>query len=140
LPYDGANAAWTRQDVRRAPETPVTYRFEGSTLYLIHGGAEYEVSLKDPGPDSVRVVVGGVDRLCRVRFAEDADASAGDDGAAEVPGTVVAIAVAAGDRVKAGQVLATMEAMKMEHQVKAGRDEVMGSVDCAVGQFVDAHQ
>jgi propionyl-CoA carboxylase alpha chain len=164
LPYDGANAAWTRQDVRRAPETPVTYRFEGSTLYLIHGGAEYEVSLKDPGPDSVRVVVGGVDRLCRVRvaedtvvwvddsdgghsawkptprFAEDADASAGDDGAAEVPGTVVAIAVAAGDRVKAGQVLVTMEAMKMEHQVKAGRDGVVGSVDCAVGQFVDAHQ
>jgi 3-methylcrotonyl-CoA carboxylase alpha subunit len=164
LPYDGANAAWTRQDVRRAPETPVTYRFEGSTLYVIHGGAEYEVSLKDLGPDSVRVAVDGVDRLCRVRvaedtvvwvddsdgghsawkptprFAEDADVSAADDGAAEVPGTVVAIAVAAGDRVEAGQVLVTMEAMKMEHQVKAGRDGVVGSVDCAVGQFVDAHQ
>ncbi|MEY9904144.1 propionyl-CoA carboxylase alpha chain [Catenulispora sp. MAP12-49] len=164
LPYDGANAAWTRQDVRRAPETPVTYRLDGSSLYLIHGGAEYEVSLKDLGPDSARVAVDGVDRLCRVRvaddtvvwvddsdgghsawkptprFPDDADAFATDDGAAEVPGTVVAVAVAAGDRVKAGQVLVTMEAMKMEHQVKAGRDGVVGSVDCAVGQFVDAHQ
>ncbi|ACU69119.1 Carbamoyl-phosphate synthase L chain ATP- binding [Catenulispora acidiphila DSM 44928] len=164
LPYDGANAAWTRQDVRRAPETPITYRFDSSTLYLIHGGAEYEVSLRDLGPDSVRVAVDGVDRLCRVRvaedtvvwvddsdgghsawkptprFPEDADAFAADDGAAEVPGTVVAISVAAGDRVKAGQVLVSMEAMKMEHQVKAGRDGVVGSVDCAVGQFVDAHQ
>ena len=110
------------------------------------------------------MTVDGVDRRCRVRVADDtvvwvddsdgghsawkptprfpadADASAGDDGAADVPGTVVAIAVAAGDRVTAGQVLVTMEAMKMEHQVKAGRDGVVGSVDCAVGQFVDAHQ
>jgi len=174
LPYDGANAAWTRQDVRRAPETPVTYRFDGSTLYLIHGGAEYEVSLRDLGPDSVRVAVDGVERRCRVRvadgaatgsgsgsetvvwvddsdgghsawkptprFGDDADVTAGADGAAEVPGTVVAVAVAAGDRVTAGQVLVTMEAMKMEHQVKAGRDGVVASVDCAVGQFVDAHQ
>jgi acetyl/propionyl-CoA carboxylase alpha subunit len=164
LPYDGANAAWTRQDVRRAPETPVTYRLDPSTLYLIHGGAEYEVSLRDLGPDSVRVSVDGVERLCRVRvaddtvvwvddsdgghsawkptprFPDDADAAAGSDGAAEVPGTVVSIAVAAGDPVKAGQVLLTMEAMKMEHQVKAGRDGVVASVDCAVGQFVDAHQ
>ena len=164
LPYDGANAAWTRQDVRRAPETPVTYRFDGSTLYLIHGGAEYEVFLSGLGESAVRVTVDGVSRHCRVRvaddtvvwvddsagghsawkptprFPDDADPAAGDDGAAEVPGTVVAIAVAAGDRVKAGQVLLTMEAMKMEHQVKAGRDGVVASVDCAVGQFVDAHQ
>ena len=71
LPYDGANAAWTRQDVRRAPETSVTYRLDGASLYLIHGGAEYEVSLKDLGPDSARVAVDGVDRLCRVRVADD---------------------------------------------------------------------
>jgi biotin carboxyl carrier protein len=112
----------------------------------------------------VRVLVDGVERRCRVRvaddsvvwiddsdeghsawkptprFAEDAGAASGGDGAAEVPGTVVAIAVAPGDRVTAGQVLVTMEAMKMEHQVKAGRDGVVGSVACTVGQFVDAHQ
>ncbi|NUP51073.1 MAG: biotin/lipoyl-binding protein [Catenulispora sp.] len=164
LPYDGANAAWTRQDVRRAPETPVTYRFDGSTLHLIHGGAEYEVSLSEIGQTSVRVTVDGVGLRCRVRvgddtvvwvddsdgghsawkptprFPEDDDTMSGGDGAAEVPGTVVAVAVTAGDRVKAGQVLLTMEAMKMEHQVKAGRDGVVASVDCAVGQFVDAHQ
>ena len=164
LPYDGANAAWTRQDVRRAPETPVTYRFDGPTLHLIHGGAEYQLNLRDLGPDSVRVGLDGVERLCRVRvaddtvvwvddsgeghsawkptprFAEDDGASAGGDGAAEVPGTVVAVAVAAGDRVRAGQVLVTMEAMKMEHQVKAGRDGVVAAVRCAVGDFVDAHQ
>ncbi|GAA2066295.1 biotin carboxylase N-terminal domain-containing protein [Catenulispora yoronensis] len=164
LPYDGANAAWTRQDVRRAPETPVTYRFDGSTLYLIHGGGEYEVSLSGVGPEAARVTVDGVTLRCRVRvaddgvvwiddsagghsawkptprFPDDADTATGGDGAAEVPGTVVAIAVAAGDRVRTGQVLLTMEAMKMEHQVKAGRDAVVASVDCAVGQFVDAHQ
>ena len=70
LPYDGANAAWTRQDVRRAPETPVTYRSDGAMLYLIHGGAEYEVSLRDLGPDSVRVTLDGVaPATCRVRVA-----------------------------------------------------------------------
>lgn len=68
-PYDGANAAWTRRDVRSAPETPVRYRIDAATsmLHLIHDGAEHQVGLRDLGPASVRVSVGGVEVRCRLR-------------------------------------------------------------------------
>ena len=41
---------------------------------------------------------------------------------APLPGTVVAIGVASGDAVSAGQVLVTIEAMKMEHRLSAPLD------------------
>jgi 3-methylcrotonyl-CoA carboxylase alpha subunit len=39
-----------------------------------------------------------------------------------MPGKVVSFAVKAGDQVKAGQALAVMEAMKMEHTIAAPAD------------------
>jgi 3-methylcrotonyl-CoA carboxylase alpha subunit len=39
-----------------------------------------------------------------------------------MPGKVVSFAVKAGDKVKAGQALAVMEAMKMEHTINAPKD------------------
>ena len=41
---------------------------------------------------------------------------------APMPGKVVSFAVKAGDKVKAGQALAVMEAMKMEHTMAAPSD------------------
>ena len=46
--------------------------------------------------------------------------------AAPMPGKVVSFSVKVGDKVKAGQTLAVMEAMKMEHTIAAPKDgEVM---------------
>ena len=42
-----------------------------------------------------------------------------------MPGTVVAVAVAHGDTVTAGQTVLTIEAMKMEHPVVATLDGVV---------------
>ena len=55
---------------------------------------------------------------------------------APMPGKVVAVLVAAGDAVKAGQPLAVMEAMKMEHTIAAPRDGVVDHVLYAVGDQV----
>jgi 3-methylcrotonyl-CoA carboxylase alpha subunit len=71
----------------------------------------------------------------------DALAHAGE-GAAEgrltapMPGKVVAIHAKAGDAVKAGQALAVMEAMKMEHTIAAPRDGTVTELLYGVGDQV----
>ena len=57
-----------------------------------------------------------------------------------MPGTVVAVAVAVGDTVVAGQPIAVVEAMKMEHTLRATTASVVREVAVAVGERVDRHQ
>jgi propionyl-CoA carboxylase alpha chain len=56
-----------------------------------------------------------------------------------VPGTVTHVAVTAGDLVVAGQALVVLEAMKMEHTIRADADGTVSEVLVHVGQSVDAH-
>ena len=56
--------------------------------------------------------------------------------ASPTPGKVVAVHVAAGDRVSAGQRLVTIEAMKMEHAVTAPSDGTVVDLRVAVGDTV----
>ena len=55
---------------------------------------------------------------------------------APMPGTVAAVSVSAGQQVTAGQTLVVVEAMKMEHAVKAPHDGTVSRLDCAVGDLV----
>jgi 3-methylcrotonyl-CoA carboxylase alpha subunit len=69
--------------------------------------------------------------------AVTADAGRGDGVVrSPMPGTVLAVKVAAGDRVRAGQPLAIVEAMKMEHTVSAPADGVVAELAVAAGQQV----
>ena len=56
---------------------------------------------------------------------------------APMPGTVLAVAVAPGDRVSRGQTLGVLEAMKMELALKAPYDGVVAEVGAEVGAQVD---
>jgi propionyl-CoA carboxylase alpha chain len=51
-----------------------------------------------------------------------------------MPGLVVAIAVAEGQEVKAGETLAIIEAMKMENVLRAERDLVIGKINAKPGE------
>jgi 3-methylcrotonyl-CoA carboxylase alpha subunit len=53
-----------------------------------------------------------------------------------MPGKVIAVNVGVGDTVEKGQVLAVMEAMKMEHSLAAPRDGVVGTVGAEIGAQV----
>jgi 3-methylcrotonyl-CoA carboxylase alpha subunit len=53
-----------------------------------------------------------------------------------LPGTVVAVEVHVGDRVSAGQTLLVVEAMKMEHAIRAPRAGVVTAVRYRVGERV----
>lgn len=56
---------------------------------------------------------------------------------APLPGQVLEVRVKAGDRVRSGDVLVIVEAMKMEHQVRAPQDGVVESVGCVQGGRVE---
>ena len=54
-----------------------------------------------------------------------------------MPGMVVAVAVKAGDKVKKGQKLLTLEAMKMETMINAEQDGEVTDVLVASGSQVE---
>ncbi len=56
---------------------------------------------------------------------------------APLPGTVVKVAVAIGDTVEAGTVLMAIEAMKMEHEVRAPGAGVVTEIDVVAGDQVE---
>jgi acetyl/propionyl-CoA carboxylase alpha subunit len=57
---------------------------------------------------------------------------------APMPGRVLAVRTAPGERVSKGQVLVVLEAMKMEHEVRAPEDGVVQEIPVEPGQQVDA--
>jgi pyruvate carboxylase subunit A/propionyl-CoA carboxylase alpha chain len=56
---------------------------------------------------------------------------------APMPGSVLRVGAAVGDKVTAGQPLIWMEAMKMEHTVTAPADGVLVELNVEPGQQVD---
>lgn len=57
---------------------------------------------------------------------------------APMPGTVLEVLVADGDTVEEGQDLLVVEAMKMEHRLRAGRAGLVRGLTCKAGDRVDA--
>jgi 3-methylcrotonyl-CoA carboxylase alpha subunit len=67
-----------------------------------------------------------------------ADSSAGEGGlTAPMPGTILEIYAKAGQRVREGQTLLVMEAMKMEHRIQAPKAGEVLSVNFSEGDRVD---
>ena len=64
-------------------------------------------------------------------------AVAGEQVVSPMPGTMVKINVAAGKAVKSGEVLAVLEAMKMENEIMAPHDATVVQVLVDVGTKVD---
>jgi propionyl-CoA carboxylase alpha chain len=162
----GSPPATARWEPLGGEQVEVGYRLGAaagdSALILTVDDTTWELGLRDLGPDGVRVVHDGVAVPCAVRVHPDGSVWVNDPAAqsgwrpeprlpdpelsadaagpvAEVPGTVVAVLVTAGDRVIAGQKLVVLEAMKMEHPTTAAADAVVEAVHVEQGQYVDAH-
>ncbi|MEU8226601.1 biotin carboxylase N-terminal domain-containing protein [Kribbella sp. NPDC048915] len=71
------------------------------------------------------------------RFVDPADQVAAGSLVAPMPGTVIRVGVEVGDRVKQGQPLLWLEAMKMEHTIAAPADGVVSELKVSAGQQVD---
>ncbi|NKB59826.1 MAG: biotin/lipoyl-binding protein [Alphaproteobacteria bacterium] len=87
---------------------------------------------------SMQIIVHGQNHhLGRVDPMEAAAAQAlGGKLTAPMPGRVVAVHVADGEKVKAGQSLIVLEAMKMEHVIAAPADGIVSTVRFAAGDQV----
>ena len=100
-------------------------------------GRRVQVSLPgDLMPSAVsangRASVAGARRSRRAAVA----AVSGDAVTAPMQGTVVKVAVAEGDQVSTGDLIAVVEAMKMENPVTAHKDGVVTGLTAAVGAAV----
>jgi propionyl-CoA carboxylase alpha chain len=80
---------------------------------------------------------GGVHFEIAARFHDPAAQLAAGSLVAPMPGTVARIAVAEGDRVRAGQPVLWLEAMKMQHQLTAPADGVVTELRVHAGQQIE---
>jgi acetyl/propionyl-CoA carboxylase alpha subunit len=123
-------------------------------------GAPVAVEIGAVTPECVELIVGGVRRHFDVhedgevmwvdsargnvrlerqpRFPQPETLLAAGSLVAPMPGVVVRVDVAAGDRVDKGQSLVVLEAMKMEHTVTAPTGGTVVAVNVTVGHGVDA--
>jgi acetyl-CoA/propionyl-CoA carboxylase biotin carboxyl carrier protein len=95
----------------------------GDVLWLGHEGATWAIRRIDRPPASHGRSAGALGTVT-----------------SPMPGTVLAVAVAAGDEVAGGATLAVVEAMKMEYTVTASMDGTVAAVHVRAGQTVALDQ
>jgi len=135
----------------------------GDELTISHGDSSTCITVLELGVDSIHYDMNGVRRRCHyaregstlyldrangnltivdITHAPATTADAEGDGLLRAPmdGAIVALLVKEGDRVQKGQTLAVMEAMKIEHQLKANRDGHVASISIGEKQQVKKRQ
>ncbi|MBF9034223.1 biotin/lipoyl-binding protein [Rhodobacterales bacterium HKCCE2091] len=126
---------------------PGRYRVEaGGAVHEIERGAGWRIDGEAVAADVVSHAAGvsvfgrDTQHFEPVDALAVAAADAGGHGRIEapMPGLVKSVFVKAGDAVKSGDRLAILEAMKMEHTLRAGRDGVVAEVLAEAGSQVEA--
>ena len=108
---------------------------------VVVNGSRYNVEVSEGFNDSIQVKSITEVEGKSVKSAKSAVASATEnDIVASLPGAVHKILVSVGDHVKKGQAIVVLEAMKMEIEVKAPKDGVIGSIEVSKGQSVANNQ
>jgi biotin carboxyl carrier protein len=134
---------------------------KGDTASVKLNGCELSIQIREAAAG--RLLMNGEDRACRARVVRDKDwihvwidgrtfefqiPSADGEGAAgeelskdevhaPMPGTMIMLSVSVGDEVSEGQTVAVVEAMKMEHNLRAPRAGKVAKITAQVGQIVD---
>ncbi len=117
---------------------PLDFRRMGDAIDLRYGDRSARAVVYTQGEADHVFTAAGATQIVSI----DLLAHAGDDAAeggrltAPMPGKVVSFAVAAGEKVRKGQALAVMEAMKMEHTIAAPADGTVAELLYAPGDQV----
>ncbi len=108
---------------------------------VVVNGSRYNVEVSEGFNDSIQVKSITEVEGKSVKNAKSAAAGiTANDIVASLPGAVHKILVSPGDQVKKGQAVVVLEAMKMEIEVKAPKDGVIGSIEVSKGQSVANNQ
>ena len=117
-------------------ERPADGRLRERLLEVELDGRRYEVKMLQPEPPHAELA----------RRRRDRAAGGGQHGAAKeavvspMQGTVLAVEVAEGEDVRAGQVICVVEAMKMENEITAHRQGTVSQLSVAAGEPVTTGQ
>jgi 3-methylcrotonyl-CoA carboxylase alpha subunit len=111
---------------------------QGDGLWVQFNGARIHSTVHAQGETRHVFTPQGATRISLLDPLAHAGEAAQEGGrlTAPMPGKVVSFAVKAGDKVKAGQALAVMEAMKMEHTIHAPKDGTVAELLYAPGDQV----
>nr|WP_314539525.1 biotin/lipoyl-containing protein [uncultured Campylobacter sp.] len=108
---------------------------------VVVNGSRYNVEVSEGFNDSIQVKsITEVEGKSVKNAKSVAVGATENDIVASLPGAVHKILVSAGDHVKKGQAVVVLEAMKMEIEVKAPKDGVIGSIEVSKGQSVANNQ
>ena len=116
----------------------------GSFSVLLEG-RQYAVQVTRSNDGGLEAWVSGSRHLIELRDprqlsrSRDASAASGSDEVRmPMPGKVLAVHVANGDRVQRGQSLVVVEAMKMQNQLRAPRDGIVSGIQVKPGDAAPA--
>ena len=136
-------AAESSDDSRRwieSPETPVASAGGSQQASPLTGTAPVMVDTSDP------LALFDYDRQVKEAQSvdetpeEEAISLVGPDGSVGIPapiqGTIIQISVEEGDQILIGQELLVMEAMKMEHVIKADKSGMIKKINVAPGDII----
>ena len=118
----------------------IGYVFEWGKIGVIHSADKYGIDVEFNGKRHysritikdnnilVHMPYGDVNLEIKPRFLMPGSEKLQGSLSAPMPGKVIALNVKKGSKVKAGDVLVILEAMKMEHSIKAAEDGVVSKI------------
>ena len=116
---------------------------EGNIASVSVNGTSYQVELEDAPaapvqavPVQTSVITPAAAPVQAAPAPKPAVSGVGKPVTSPLPGVIIAVKVNVGDRVKAGQEVAVLEAMKMENSIEAVQDGTVTAIHVAKGDSI----
>jgi pyruvate carboxylase subunit B len=133
------------KDALAAMPTQRSDRFEGPQMLKVEvNGNTYDVTVYPPGTEEGIEIVRSPEKVAKrspqvsgpARKTETSPSVKGEKILCPMQGTIHKVLVKEGDRVRKGQPLLILEAMKMENEINATRDGIVEKILVSAGQEV----